>query len=81
MARPLEDLLWHRIHPSREVQVVDPADKVLPPGQDGFVRIRIDDGLDGYLDDPPATRELFRDGYARRQLVPGLRPGFRSAGR
>ena len=27
------------------------------------MRIRIDDGIEGYLDDPIATREFFRDGY------------------
>jgi len=30
---------------------------------EGQVRIRIDDGIEGYLDDPIATREFFRDGY------------------
>jgi acyl-coenzyme A synthetase/AMP-(fatty) acid ligase len=58
-----EDLLWHRIHPSREVQVVDEADNVLGPGHVGLVRIRIIDGLEGYLDDDEATRTFFRDGY------------------
>ena len=63
---PLEqadDLHWHRIHPSREVQVVDDAGNVLGPGQEGLVRVRIIDGLRGYLDDEVATRTFFRDGY------------------
>ena len=58
-----EDLLWHRVHPSREVEVVDESDRRLPPGKEGQIRIRITDGLAGYLDDEEATREFFRDGY------------------
>jgi acyl-coenzyme A synthetase/AMP-(fatty) acid ligase len=58
-----DDLLWHRIHPSREVQVVDEASAVLGPWQEGFVRVRIIDGLTGYLDDEVATRTFFHDGY------------------
>ena len=58
-----EDLLWHRIDPSREVQIVNEAGAVLAPGQVGFVRIRIIDDLDGYLDDDDATRAFFKDGY------------------
>jgi acyl-coenzyme A synthetase/AMP-(fatty) acid ligase len=58
-----DDLLWHSIHPSREVQVVDEADKVLGPWQEGLVRIRIIDGLRGYYDDDTATRAFFHDGY------------------
>jgi len=58
-----DDLIWHRIHPSREVQVVDEAGNVLAPGSEGSVRIRIIDGLAGYRDDDAATRMFFRDGY------------------
>jgi acyl-coenzyme A synthetase/AMP-(fatty) acid ligase len=57
------DLLWHRIHPSREVQVVDEAGNVLGPGTEGLIRVRIIDGLTGYLDDETTTREFFRDGF------------------
>jgi acyl-coenzyme A synthetase/AMP-(fatty) acid ligase len=58
-----DDLLWHRIHPSREVQVVDEAGNVLGPGTEGLIRVRIIDGLTGYLDDELTTREFFRDGF------------------
>lgn len=58
-----EDLVSHRIDPAREVQVVDAADQVLAPGQEGIVRIRLTDGLAGYLDDEEATRACFRDGW------------------
>ena len=63
---PLEqpgDLLWHRIHPSRQVEVVDEVGNVLGPGREGLVRVRIIDGLGGYLDDEVATRTFFGDGY------------------
>jgi acyl-coenzyme A synthetase/AMP-(fatty) acid ligase len=58
-----DDLQWHRIHPSREVQVVDEADNALGAGREGLVRVRIIDGLAGYLDDESATHAYFRDGY------------------
>lgn len=58
-----DDLYWHRVHPSREVQIVDDAHRVLGPGREGLVRIRVIDGLRGYLDDDAATRAFFRDGY------------------
>ena len=63
---PLEDaddLLWHKIHPSRDVQVVDEAGRVVAPGEVGQVRVRPADGITGYLDDDAATRTFFRDGY------------------
>lgn len=58
-----EDLHRHRIHPEREVQVVDADDRRLPPGQEGQVRARILDGLTGYLDDADATRRYFKDDW------------------
>lgn len=58
-----DDLYWHRIHPSREVQVVDEAGTALGPGREGVVRVRPMDGLNSYLDDEAATRTFFRDGW------------------
>ena len=58
-----EDLRWHRILPSREVQIVDAEERVLPVGQEGVLRVRIIDGLKGYLHDDVASRAFFRDGY------------------
>jgi acyl-coenzyme A synthetase/AMP-(fatty) acid ligase len=58
-----DDLVWHRIHPSREVEVVDESGAICEPGVEGLIRVRIIDGLEGYLDDEAATREYFRDGY------------------
>ncbi len=58
-----DDLDWHRILPSREVHVVDEAGNVLPPGREGMIRVRILDGIAGYLGDEAASREFFHDGY------------------
>lgn len=72
-----EDLHWHRIHPERDVQVVDDAGHQLPAGQAGQVRIRILDGLTGYLQDEEATRTFFRGGW----FYPGDLGVFREDGR
>jgi fatty-acyl-CoA synthase len=58
-----EDLRSHCIHPSVEVQVVDEADRPLPVGQTGLVRIRTADIATSYLDDEDASRAAFRQGY------------------
>jgi acyl-coenzyme A synthetase/AMP-(fatty) acid ligase len=57
------DLGWHRIHASREVEVVDESDRPLPAGAVGLVRARLQDGLDRYLDDAASSQEYFRNGY------------------
>lgn len=72
-----EDLHWHRIHPAREAQVVDDAHQPLPAGRVGMVRIRILDGLQGYLGDATATTEFFRDGW----FYPGDLGEFAADGR
>jgi acyl-CoA synthetase (AMP-forming)/AMP-acid ligase II len=58
-----DDLRWHRLIPEREVQILDEYDRVLPAGQVGRVRIRLQDGAPEYLDDPEANRIFFRSGY------------------
>jgi D-alanine-D-alanine ligase-like ATP-grasp enzyme len=50
-------------HPGFELQVVDAKDRPLPAGEAGLVRIRSATGIDGYLNDPIATAEAFRDGW------------------
>lgn len=57
-----DDLNWHRIHPGREVQVVDEADRPLPAGAVGVLRVRTT-GVDAYLGDAPASAAFFRGGY------------------
>ncbi|MES2883466.1 MAG: fatty acid--CoA ligase family protein [Pseudomonadota bacterium] len=58
-----DGLQWHHIHPAREVQVVDEAGQPLPAGSQGQLRVRVLDGVQGYLDDPVASQRFFRDGY------------------
>lgn len=57
-----DDLLWHRIIESRDVQIVDDDGRALPAGQVGNLRVGTL-GVTGYLDDDAATRRFFRDGY------------------
>jgi acyl-coenzyme A synthetase/AMP-(fatty) acid ligase len=58
-----DDLRWHRLFATRQVQVVDDDDRPVPSGVQGQLRVLIDDGLAGYLGDEAATRACFRDGY------------------
>jgi acyl-coenzyme A synthetase/AMP-(fatty) acid ligase len=73
----LEDLTWHRIHPARLLQTVDEAGQPLPAGQIGLLRIKILDGVSGYLNDVPASLAFFRDGY----FYPGDLAVFHADGR
>ncbi len=59
----LEDIASHKILPSRQVQIVDDRDRVLPAGREGQVRIRTAHGVNRYFQDPLASQEFFRDGY------------------
>jgi len=58
-----EDLRWHRILPSREAQIVDADDRILPAGREGRLRVRVIDGLNGYLHDDETSRAFFHNGY------------------
>src|ERR1051325_10751066 len=72
-----EDLRWHRVIPSRRVEVVDDEGRALPVGQTGLVRVDLAAGVTGYLHDGAATRAFFRDGY----FYPGDLGMFRDDGR
>jgi acyl-CoA synthetase (AMP-forming)/AMP-acid ligase II len=72
-----EDLRWHRVIPSRRVEVVDEQGRVLPVGQTGFVRVDLAGGVTGYLHDEAATRAFFCDGF----FYPGDLGVFRADGR
>ena len=48
---------------SVEVEVVDDADRPLPPGAVGLLRYRGPGVAEGYYCDPEASREAFRDGW------------------
>jgi acyl-coenzyme A synthetase/AMP-(fatty) acid ligase len=60
--RTVEDLQWHQPNPRCRVEVVDEHDRPLPVGQTGRVRIH-PARVDGYLNDPQTSREVFRDGF------------------
>ena len=72
-----EDLRWHRVIPSRRVEVVDEEGRALPVGQTGLVRVDLAAGVTGYLHDEAATHAFFRDGY----FYPGDLGMFRADGR
>jgi acyl-coenzyme A synthetase/AMP-(fatty) acid ligase len=57
-----EDLKSQVLVIGADVQIVDDVGKPLPAGQVGAMRVRIIEGLTGYLDDD-ASRQSFRDGY------------------
>jgi len=51
------------VWPGVEVEIVDDRDRFLPLGEVGRIRVRTDCLPDGYLDDPEATRRMFRNGW------------------
>ena len=46
-----------------EVEVVDEDGRPLPHGESGQLRIKSESMVEGYLDDPEATRQFFRNGW------------------
>ena len=51
------------VTPGAEVEIVDASDKPLAPGQEGIVRTRTAQVVDGYVGNPEATARAFRDGW------------------
>ena len=51
------------LFPWAEAQAVNDKDEVLPPGVEGHLRFRGPGLIDGYIDNPKATKERFRDGW------------------
>ncbi len=51
------------VTPGVTVQVVDASGTILPPGEEGAVRIRSAYAVDGYFGNPDATAEVFRNGW------------------
>jgi len=72
-----EDLRSHVVVPDAGIQIVDEADRPLPSGHVGVIRVRPIEGLTGYLDDEEASRQFFRDGY----FYPGDLGEIRADGR
>lgn len=52
-----------RALPGVQLQVVDDADKKLPRGEVGIIRIRAPGAVDSYFDDAEATMKAFRGGW------------------
>lgn len=46
-----------------EIEIVDQNDRPLPVNHPGVIRLKADDMLEGYLNDPEATQQAFRDGW------------------
>ena len=77
---PLEepdDHRWHRIDPTRVVEIVDELGQAVPIGQVGSLRVAVSDGPSKYYNDPEATAAFFRDGY----FYPGDLAAARGDGR
>jgi acyl-CoA synthetase (AMP-forming)/AMP-acid ligase II len=51
------------LYPGVRLEILDEAGQPVGPDQAGAVRVRTPTQSDGYLDDPEATRRLFRDGW------------------
>jgi acyl-CoA synthetase (AMP-forming)/AMP-acid ligase II len=51
------------IWPGVEVEIVDESDRPVPKGEVGRIRVRTEVMVDGYLDDPEATRSKFKEGW------------------
>src|SRR5262249_52790959 len=49
--------------PRVQVEVVDEHNQPLPFGEVGQIRVKTDCMVDGYVDDPEATRRKFRNGW------------------
>jgi acyl-coenzyme A synthetase/AMP-(fatty) acid ligase len=58
-----DDHRWHRLVPSREVQIVDEFDRPVPIGEVGRVRVSTSGGPTSYLHDAEMTRAFFKDGF------------------
>ncbi len=51
------------VTPGVVVQIVDSSGTLLPPGEEGRIRIRSDYASDGYFRNPEESAKVFRDGW------------------
>jgi acyl-CoA synthetase (AMP-forming)/AMP-acid ligase II len=49
--------------PGTRIEIVDEADRPLPPGVEGIVRVNSEFAVDRYIDDDAETAKVFRDGW------------------
>ena len=51
------------VWPGARVEIVDQDDRVLPEGTQGRIRVRTDAMVESYVDDPPGSARMFRNGW------------------
>jgi acyl-CoA synthetase (AMP-forming)/AMP-acid ligase II len=51
------------VTPGIRIEIVDEMDRAVPAGTEGIVRIASEFGVDGYIDDPIESAQVFRDGW------------------
>ena len=51
------------VTPGVAIQIVDASGTILPPGQEGAVRVRSEYAVDGYFGNPEESNKVFRDGW------------------
>jgi acyl-coenzyme A synthetase/AMP-(fatty) acid ligase len=49
--------------PGVRIEIVDEADRCVPAGTEGLVRVASEFGVDRYIDDPVESAKVFRDGW------------------
>ncbi len=78
MYRTTEDLVWLPINGDNRVEIVDEEGRLCGTGQEGRLRVGLrDTDIQGYLDDPEATRRAYQDGF----FYPGDHAVSRADGR
>jgi acyl-CoA synthetase (AMP-forming)/AMP-acid ligase II len=51
------------VTPGVTVQIVDSSGTILPPGREGYVRVRSEYAVNGYFGNPDESGKVFRDGW------------------
>jgi acyl-CoA synthetase (AMP-forming)/AMP-acid ligase II len=51
------------VTPGVIIQIVDASGTLLPPGREGYVRVRSEFAVDHYFGDPEESNKVFRDGW------------------
>ena len=51
------------VTPGARIEIVDKADRPVPAGTEGIVRIASEFAVDRYIDDPAESAQVFRDGW------------------
>jgi acyl-CoA synthetase (AMP-forming)/AMP-acid ligase II len=51
------------VTPGIRIEIVDEADRPVPGGTEGIVRVASEFGIDRYIDDPVESAKVFRDGW------------------